>query len=89
MFFVFEKVYVKSDTLVGDAAHPAASVLAEIVKANIPVKNGVIHLIQNPLMVIDTPMYEFIQVSFFKLQIHYFILLKMKNKQNDERMKGC
>lgn len=55
--------YVKSDTLVGDSSHPSASVLAEIVKPNIPVKNGVVHLIQNPLMVVDTTVQEFIQVS--------------------------
>uniref|UniRef100_A0ABD2VU11 FAS1 domain-containing protein n=1 Tax=Trichogramma kaykai TaxID=54128 RepID=A0ABD2VU11_9HYME len=56
-----DKYYIKSDTLMGDSQHPSASVLAEIVKANIPVKNGVIHLIQNPLMVVDTTVQEFIQ----------------------------
>lgn len=64
--------YVKSDTLVGDSSHPSASVLAEIVKPNIPVKNGVVHLIQNPLMVVDTTVQEFIQVSSSYLPLYLF-----------------
>ncbi|CAD6233870.1 GSCOCG00007364001-RA-CDS [Cotesia congregata] len=53
-------MYVKSNTLVGDATHPTGVVLAEIVKANIPVKNGVVHLIQRPLMVVDTTVQQFL-----------------------------
>ncbi|CAH1111114.1 unnamed protein product, partial [Psylliodes chrysocephalus] len=45
--------YVKSHTLFGDGTHTPGVVLAEIVKPNIPVKNGVVHLIQKPLMVVD------------------------------------
>ncbi|XP_066589755.1 fasciclin-1 isoform X2 [Prorops nasuta] len=52
------KVYVKSNTIVGD---PTGVVLAEIVKANIPVRNGVVHLIQRPLMVVDTTVKEFLE----------------------------
>ncbi|KAJ8667181.1 hypothetical protein QAD02_008843 [Eretmocerus hayati] len=61
------KYYVKSDTLIGDSEHPTASVLAEIVKPNIPVKNGVVHLIQNPLMVVDTTVQGFVEVSLSNL----------------------
>ncbi|XP_025155030.1 fasciclin-1-like [Harpegnathos saltator] len=57
------KVYVKSNTLVGDSNHPTGVVLAEIVKANIPVRNGVVHLIQRPLMVVDTTVRDFLEVS--------------------------
>lgn len=46
--------YVKSHTLFGSSKHTQGVVLAEIVKANIPVKNGVIHLIHKPLMVVDS-----------------------------------
>ncbi|XP_057656027.1 fasciclin-1 isoform X1 [Diorhabda carinulata] len=46
--------YVKSHTLFGDGNHTPGVVLAQIVKANIPVKNGVVHLIQKPLMVVDS-----------------------------------
>lgn len=37
--------------------------MAEIVKGNIPVKNGVVHLIQRPLMVVDTNVKQFLEVS--------------------------
>ncbi|XP_076682285.1 fasciclin 1 Fas1 domain-containing isoform X3 [Andrena cerasifolii] len=56
-----DKVYVKSNTLVGDAGHPTGVVLAEIVKANIPVRNGVVHLIQRPLMVVDATVKDFLE----------------------------
>ncbi|XP_014486639.1 PREDICTED: fasciclin-1 isoform X2 [Dinoponera quadriceps] len=55
------KVYVKSNTVVGDSNHPTGAVLAEIVKANVPVRNGVVHLIQRPLMVIDTTVRDFLE----------------------------
>ncbi|KAK9880989.1 hypothetical protein WA026_014336 [Henosepilachna vigintioctopunctata] len=50
--------YVKSHTILGDGRHTQGVVLAEIVKPNIPVKNGVIHLIQKPLMVVDNSVKE-------------------------------
>lgn len=60
---VLFSVYVQSNTLVGDAGHPTGVVLAEIIKPNIPVRNGVIHLIQRPLMVVDTTVKDFLEVS--------------------------
>ncbi|XP_043464800.1 fasciclin-1 isoform X2 [Leptopilina heterotoma] len=56
-----KRVYVKSNTIVGDKDHPTGVVLAEIIKANIPVKNGVVHLIQRPLIVVDTTIKEFLE----------------------------
>lgn len=53
--------YVKSNTVVGDAKHARGVVLADIVRANIPVKNGVVHLIQRPLMVVDTSVVDFLK----------------------------
>nr|XP_018899589.1 PREDICTED: fasciclin-1 isoform X3 [Bemisia tabaci] len=55
------RVYVKSDTVVGDSTHQTGVVLAEIVKANIPVKNGVVHLISRPLMVVDNTVHQFLK----------------------------
>nr|XP_017004475.1 fasciclin-1 isoform X2 [Drosophila takahashii] len=55
------KMYVKSNTIAGDAKHREGVVLAEIVKANIPVSNGVVHLIHRPLMIIDTTVTQFLQ----------------------------
>ncbi|KAJ9587143.1 hypothetical protein L9F63_019331 [Diploptera punctata] len=53
--------YVKSNTIVGDPNHSEGVVLAEIVKANIPVRNGVVHLIHRPLMVVDTTVQQFLE----------------------------
>ncbi|KAG5313735.1 FAS1 protein, partial [Acromyrmex insinuator] len=55
------KVYVQSNTLVGDATHTDGVVLAEIVKGNIPVRNGVVHLIARPLMVVDNTVRGFLE----------------------------
>lgn len=55
------KMYVKSNTLIGDSTHAAGAVLAEVVRANIPVKNGVVHLIQRPLIVVDTTVKQFLE----------------------------
>ncbi|XP_018059484.1 PREDICTED: fasciclin-1 isoform X2 [Atta colombica] len=55
------KVYVQSNTLVGDATHTDGVVLAEIVKGNIPVRNGVVHLIARPLMVVDNTVRDFLE----------------------------
>ena len=56
-----DKVYVQSNTIVGDVRHPTGVVLAEIIKPNIPVRNGVVHLIQRPLMVVDTTVKDFLE----------------------------
>ncbi|XP_014367289.1 fasciclin-1 isoform X2 [Papilio machaon] len=56
-----ELTYVKSNTVAGDAKHTRGVVLADIVRANIPVKNGVVHLIQRPLMVVDTSVIDFLK----------------------------
>lgn len=60
-----EPAYVKSNTVVGDSQHSTGVVLAEIVRANIPVKNGVVHLIHRPLMVVDTTVNQFLEVGLF------------------------
>lgn len=56
-------VYVKSQTIVGDSKHGEGVVLAEIIRANIPVRNGVVHLISRPLMIVDTSVEQFLQVK--------------------------
>lgn len=55
------KIYVRSNTVIGDSRHASGAVLAEIVKANIPVRNGVVHLIHRPLMVVDTTVLQFLE----------------------------
>lgn len=53
---------MKSNTVIGDAKHTAGVVMAEIVLGNIPVKNGVVHLIHRPLMIVDTTVAKFLEV---------------------------
>lgn len=60
---IYPTVYVRSNTVIGDSKHASGAVLAEIVKANIPVRNGVVHLIHRPLMVVDTTVLQFLEVS--------------------------
>lgn len=45
-------VMVRSNTIVGDRVHPKGMVVARILKGNIPVRNGVVHLIDKPLMIV-------------------------------------
>jgi len=44
--------YVTSETIFADEKHRVGASMAHIVKANIPVMNGVVHLIDRPLMTI-------------------------------------
>lgn len=47
----------------GDDKHQNGVVMAKIVKANIPVRNGVIHFIEKPLMVVSGTVKQFLEVS--------------------------
>jgi hypothetical protein len=58
-----DSVVVRSNTIVGDRLHNKGMVVARIVRANIPVQNGVVHLIDKPLMVVARTLYEYIMVS--------------------------
>ena len=55
--------YVRSNTIVGDRAHAKGMVVARIIKGNIPVKNGVVHLIDKPLMIVSRSLFEYLRVS--------------------------
>ncbi|GLH15951.1 Fasciclin-1 [Gryllus bimaculatus] len=52
---------LRSDTILGDKSHGNGVVMAEIVHPNIPVKNGVVHLIHRPLMVVDNTVKQFLE----------------------------
>lgn len=56
------EAYVQSRTILGDAQHKRGVVMAEIVKANIPVKNGVVHLIHKPLLLVDSNVRQLLEV---------------------------
>jgi uncharacterized surface protein with fasciclin (FAS1) repeats len=56
-----QNYYVQSNTIKADAKHNKGVVMSRVLRANIPVKNGVIHLIEKPLMIIDTSIIDFLQ----------------------------
>ncbi|XP_054721635.1 fasciclin-1-like [Uloborus diversus] len=56
-----DKWYIQSNTIQSDARHRKGVVRAKIVRPNIPVSNGVVHLISKPLMVIDKTIWDFIE----------------------------
>lgn len=58
---------MKSNTIAADIGHTKGTVLARIVKANIPVKNGVVHLIDRPLMIVATNVISYLQVLLHNL----------------------
>ncbi|RZC38380.1 Fasciclin domain containing protein [Asbolus verrucosus] len=59
------KDFVKSHTILGNSNHKKGEVLSEIVKANIPVANGVVHLIKQPLAVFDRELKPFPYLPVF------------------------
>ncbi|XP_054161608.1 fasciclin-1-like [Oppia nitens] len=52
--------YVQSNTIKADPKHNKGVVISRVLRANIPVKNGVVHLIEKPLMIIDTSIIDFL-----------------------------
>jgi len=57
-----DMIVVRSNTVVGDRAHPRGMVVSRIVRGDIPVANGVVHLIDKPLMIVAKSLYEYITV---------------------------
>ena len=55
-----KSVIVRSNTIVGDRAHAKGMVVAKILKGNIPVRNGVVHLINKPLMIVARSLFEYL-----------------------------
>jgi len=55
------KTTARSNTIRGDRVHAEGLVVSRIVKGNIPVQNGIVHLIDKPLMVVATSLYEYIK----------------------------
>ena len=65
-------VMVRSNTIVGDRSHPRGMVVSRIVRGNIPVQNGVVHLIDKPLMIVARTLYEYILVRIQGLEDSYY-----------------
>lgn len=68
---------VESDTIKGDVQHPPGTVLTKIVYPNIAVKNGVIHLIQKPLMVTNSDVFSIIKENHEDRAHEFFNLMKI------------
>lgn len=56
-------VMVRSNTIRGDRVHARGMVVARILKGNIPVRNGVVHLIDKPLMIVARSLYEYVSAE--------------------------
>ena len=54
---------VESITTSGTKKHKRGSVRANIVKGNIPVQNGIVHLIDRPLVVMANSLHEHLCVK--------------------------
>ncbi len=59
-------VQVKSNTVQGNRHHSREHVIANIVKANIPVANGIVHLIDRPLIVVAAPLWKYLEEEVTK-----------------------
>ncbi|XP_050099671.1 fasciclin-1 [Anopheles aquasalis] len=55
------RVYVMSRTALPNARLASGTVIAQVVKANLPVGNGVVHLINRPLVVVDSNIAQALQ----------------------------
>ena len=54
---------VESQTVVGNKQHQRGVVEARIVKGNIPVQNGIVHLIDRPLVIMASTLSQMIDMS--------------------------
>lgn len=60
------KIYFKSYTVLGDSNNRKGEYFAEILKANIPVQNGVVHLISQPLGISERRLRPFPYLSIME-----------------------
>jgi len=93
---VMAKVFVKdnvpmvqSQTVVGTKEHKRGTVEAKIVKANIPVQNGIVHLIDKPLVIMASSLYEHLckeKTGKHNMRFRDFAMYLQKTPQLCERM---
>ncbi|KAI4459559.1 periostin-related [Holotrichia oblita] len=78
-------IYIKSHTRVSEGNITKGVVIAAIKEANIPVKNGVIHLIHKPLMIVDHSVKQFLEVyqapTLNKKKNLYFNVVEIGNNR--------
>lgn len=63
---ISDRLFVKSYTLSGDIRHPLGEQYSEIIFANIPIANGVVHIITRPLVLGDEEgsLFPFLSMHF-------------------------
>lgn len=79
--------YVKSYTVLGNSQHKKGEIIAKIVKGNIPVANGVVHLISQPLAVFEPDLKPFPYLpTLYKIQsdpdLNFTYSLGLKSRIN-------
>ena len=76
-FLIRKSVYVRSDINLGNRNHVRHTIVqAEIVKRNIPVSNGVVHLIGRPLVKTATNLWGFLKKEVRSLLLLTFCIEK-------------
>lgn len=70
--------YATSNTLVADMQHPKGTSMARIIKGNIPVSNGVIHLIDRPLMSTADSIFSYLSENGGQLSSFYNLFREFK-----------
>lgn len=82
--------YVKSNTIASDVSHKKGTVLARIIKGNVPVRNGVVHFIDRSLMVVTSSIMLYLQEKdgqlskFYQLMKEHYPELTYKLVSQDE-----
>ena len=75
--------------MTGSRYHPREHVRVEIVKANIPVANGVVHLIKRPLIIVALNLWDYLQNEVgILLQLKYsheFVSMAWITKKRHKR----
>lgn len=95
VFFLNFTVKVKSTTVQGSRNHPRENVKANIVIGNIPVANGVVHLIDKPLIIVASPLWDYLQeevrdcISKRKLQVSYKVFLEGEERSIEQIRQLC
>ena len=59
--FCFSEIIVESHTVKGNRHHTRQKVIANVVKANIPVSNGIVHFIDKPLVIVKNPLLDYLK----------------------------
>ena len=68
-------VKVKSTTVQGSRNHPRENVKANVVIGNIPVANGIVHLIDKPLIIVASPLWDYLQEEVSSLNDFHLLFL--------------